>query len=265
MELFTLGVGAYSEADIKAGARALTGWTVDRATGEAALAPRRHDGKDKTILGATGPFDADTFAELLVGQPAHARFLSGRLWARFASGDPVAPATADRLVAAYGQHRSVDGMLRALFLDDAFGAARGQLVKQPVEWAVGAIRQLRISPGAAGSKGLKRQRISGGLRALGQLPLRPPSVGGWPAGTAWLTTSSALERLQLAVALANAAHESVLGALDSAGAASAADALAHTLAVDGWTDRTRAAFTEAGGNPRRLLAVALASPEYAVM
>ena len=261
MELFTLGVGAYSEADIKAGARALTGWTVDRAAGTSTVASRRHDRGDKTILGVTAPFDADSYADLLVRQPAHARFLATRLWTRFGSAEPQA-ATVDRLVSAYGQGRDVDGMLRALLLDDSFGASRGQLVKQPVEWLVGAIRQLRISTGA---DGLKKQRISGGLRALGQLPLRPPSVGGWPTGTAWLTTSSALERLRLAVALASAAHDSVLSSLDSGSTASAADALAHTLAVDGWTDRTRAALAEAGGNPRRRLAVGLASPEYAVM
>jgi uncharacterized protein (DUF1800 family) len=260
MELFTLGVGAYSEADIKAGARALTGWTVDRAAGRAALAPRRHDAGDKTILGVTAPFDADSYADLLVRQPAHARFLAGRLWRRFAAEDPP-PAAVDRLVSAYGRTRNVDGMVRALFLDEAFGSTRGQLVKQPVEWLVGAVRQLRVSTDAGG---LKRQRVTAGLRALGQLPLRPPSVGGWPSGTAWLTTSSALERLRLAVALANAAHESVLGAVDT-GKAEAADALAHVLAVDGWTDRTRAALATAGGNPHRLLAVALASPEYAVM
>lgn len=255
MELFTLGVGAYAEADVKAGARALTGWTVNRATGEATLMPRRHDGGSKTILGVTAPFDADSFAALLLRQPAHATFLAGRLWRRFGSGEPLATAAANRLVSAYGPNRDVDRLLRALFLDETFGATRGQLVKQPVEWLVGAIRQLGISPG--GSAGLKNQRVANGMRALGQLPLRPPSVGGWPTGTAWLTTSSALERLRLSVALANAADASVLSA--------STDALAHTLAVDGWTDRTRAAFTEAKGDPHRLLAVALASPEYAVM
>jgi uncharacterized protein (DUF1800 family) len=262
MELFTLGVGAYSEADVKAGARALTGWTVNRVSASSTLLAKRHDGGNKTILGVTAPFDADSFAELLVRQPAHARFLTGRLWARFGSVEPIPAATADRLGSAYGANHDINGMLRALLLDDAFGATRGQLVKQPVEWLVGAIRQLRISPG--GSPGVKAQRVANGMRALGQLPLRPPSVGGWPTGTAWLTTSSALERLRLAVLLANAAHESVLSAVDK-GAAGSAEALARTLAVDGWTDRTRAAFAETKGDPRRLLAVALASPEYAVM
>jgi uncharacterized protein (DUF1800 family) len=265
MELFTLGIGAYSESDIKMGARALTGWTVDRAAGEARLVPRRHDDGVKTILGRTAPFDADSFADLLVAQTAHPRFLASRLWYRFASVEPIPAATSARLVTAYGRGRDIDAMVRALFLDEAFAATRGQLVKQPVEWLVGAVRQLGITVDAGATGDKKHKQYTGALQALGQVPLRPPSVGGWPAGAAWLTTSSALDRLRTAVALANVASESVLKQIGKGTTSATWDALARILAVDAWTDRTRAAMTEAAGSPRRVLAVALASPEYTVI
>jgi uncharacterized protein (DUF1800 family) len=263
MELFTLGIGAYSESDIKMGARALTGWTVDRAAGEARLVPRRHDDGAKTILGQTAAFDADSFADLLVVQEAHPRFLAARLWYRFASVEPIPAATSARLVSAYGRGRDIDAMIGALFEDEAFAATRGQLVKQPVEWLVGAVRQLGITDAGA-AKDKKHKQYTGALHALGQVPLRPPSVGGWPAGAAWLTTSSALDRLRTAVTLASAASESVLKEIGTGKTGATWEALARVLAVDAWTDRTRAAMTEAAGNPRRVLAVALASPEYTV-
>ena len=84
MELFTLGIGDYTEADVKAGARALTGWVVDRRTGVARFEARRHDPGEKTILGQSGRFDAEAYAGLLAAQPAAATFVAGRLWFRYA-------------------------------------------------------------------------------------------------------------------------------------------------------------------------------------
>lgn len=252
MELFTLGIGAYTEDDVKAAARALTGWTVDRSTLDSRLAANRHDPGPKTILGQTANFDADSYAELLIAQPANAAFLARRLWFRFASGDPLPADVQARLA----RGRDIDGMLRAMFTDPAFAQTRGQLVKQPVEWAVGAVRQLGLQPNA--------RLVLGGLNGLGQVPLQPPSVGGWPAGAAWLTTSSLQERLKLAAALASAASQSTVEALSRGDVPARLDALARLLVVDGWTDRTRAALVEAAAEPRRLLIVGLISPEYTV-
>lgn len=262
MELFTVGIGAYTEDDIKMGARALTGWTIDRETGATRLVPRRHDEGPKTILGVTQNFDADSYAALLVAQPDHPSFLAARLWLRFGSVSPLPDATRQRLVAAYGTGRDVRAMMRALLLDEGFAATRGQLVKQPVEWAVGALRQLGIAAGSLAAA--KARQLLGPLDGLGQVPLRPPSVGGWPSGTAWLTTSSAQARLRLAAALAGMAPAPVIGSLEGGPVATRLDRLAAILAVDAWTDRTKAALTTVGGDPRRLLGVALVSPEYTV-
>jgi uncharacterized protein (DUF1800 family) len=261
MELFTLGIGAYTEDDIKAGARALTGWTVDRSTSDTRLAANRHDGGAKTILGQTANFDADSYADLLVAQPANATFLARRLWFRFASGEPIPADTQARLAQTWSARnsgapgRDINTMLRALFTDPAFGQTRGQLVKQPVEWMVGALRQL----GVAAS-----ERMLSGLNGLGQVPLRPPSVGGWPAGAAWLTTASLQERLRLAAVLAAAASPATVDSLGAGDTPVRLAALARLLAVDSWTDRTRAALADAAGDARRLLTVGLISPEYTV-
>jgi uncharacterized protein (DUF1800 family) len=249
MELFTLGVGRYTEEDVKAGARVLTGWQVDRAAVRAELVARRHDDTAVTLLGRAGVADADGFADLLVRHPAHVPFIAERLWRRYGSTDAPPPAP--------GPGRDVTAMLRALVTGPEFAATAGHLVKQPVEWLVGALRQLGIDPAKLGDK--QRNQLTGMLRALGQVLFRPPSVGGWPAGPAWLTTSSAQARLKAGQQLAMLAP----AAADRLKGSDRLDVLARMLVVDAWTDRTRAALTPVK-EPRRLLALALATPEYTV-
>jgi uncharacterized protein (DUF1800 family) len=211
-----------------------------------------------TLLGWTGPADADTLADLLVRHPAHVPFLARRIWARYGSDDPIPPATAQRMAAA---GRDVTAMLTALCTDPALPDSAGHLVKQPVEWMAGALRQLGADPGRLTAA--QRRTVLGGLRSLGQVPFRPPSVGGWPAGPAWLTTGSAQARLRLGQALAALAPAAV-DELAGSARADRIDTLTRLLVVDGWTGRTRAVLDCAAGEPRRLLALGLASPEYAV-
>jgi uncharacterized protein (DUF1800 family) len=258
MELFTLGIGHYTEADVRAAARALTGWQVQRGELTATFNPRRHDGADKTILGQTGPYDTDGYADLLLAHDAQPAFLAGRLWSRFASGDPMPADTGDRLAGAYRPGHSVPALVRALFTDPAFAATPGQLVKQPVEWVVGALRQLGIRPAQLPADA--QTQLVRGLTALGQTLFAPPSVGGWPTGAAWLSTSGTEHRIQLAMALAGHAPTPVLDALSAAGV----DGLARLLVIDGFTGRTRTVLASAGRDPKKLLAYGLASPEYAV-
>ncbi len=156
---------------------------------------------------------------------------------------------------------SAPAMLTALATDPAFPATAGHLVKQPVEWLAGAVRQLGIDTGALTGK--QRKQVLGVLRTLGQVPLRPPSVGGWPAGAAWLTTSAAEGRLRAGVALAALAPAAV-SSLAAVSGTDRLDALAHRLVVDAWTDRTAEALRTAAGDPERLLALGLATPEYTV-
>jgi uncharacterized protein (DUF1800 family) len=148
-----------------------------------------------------------------------------------------------------------------MFTDTAFAGTGGQLVRQPVEWAVGAMRQLGLRPSRLPAE-VQRQLIRA-MTAMGQTIYAPPSVGGWPGGAAWLTSSSAETRLQLGAVLAGQVAQPVLDQLAKAPAGQRIDALARLLVVDAFTARTRAVLQPVT-DPRRLIALGLASPEYAV-
>jgi uncharacterized protein (DUF1800 family) len=260
LELFVLGVGPYTEDDVQAAARVLTGWTVDRTSGEARLQPKRHDPAPQTVLGRTAAYSTDELADHLTAQPVHAEFVARRLWFRFASGEPIPDDAKQRIVAAYRPRHDVGRAMAALLTAPDFDRTRGTLVKQPVEWAVGAMRQLGIRP----DLDLAR-KLQSGLSALGQVPLRPPSVGGWPAGAEWLTTSSVQARLRVATQLAAGAASPALDALRASPVDGRPEALARLLVVDSWSGRSRQALREVADDPRRLIAVGLVTPEYTVM
>lgn len=270
MELFALGVGNYTEQDVRQAALALTGWRLDRGSGKAVFAPRVHAAGPETILGKTASFDVDSFTDLLMAQAANPRFVASRMWFRFASPNPVPADTLGRLTAAYGPGRDLTALARAVFTDPAFTApassaadassARYALVKQPVEYVVGVLRALKITPpsdGAAKDSAVLRAALNG----LGQLPFQPPNVGGWPAGTLWLTTAATQARIVFADWAAKAGD---LSQVADAAPSARIDAVAHLLGIDAFTDRTRSALADLAGNPTELVGLALLSPEYAV-
>lgn len=256
MELFTLGVGNYTETDVREAARALTGWRIDALNGTSALIPRAHDPGPETVLGASAAYDAPGLVDLLVTRPASPRFLAGRVWTRFVSDTPPAPARMDALVAAYGPGHDVTALLRAAVTAPEFGDPQSALVRQPVEWLVGALRALRLPVSKVPAAALRA-----GLTNLGQVPFDPPNVGGWPAGTPWLTTAAALARMKLAQALAAVAD---LSAVADAAPAARVDATVALLGLPTPTARTLAALRPLAGSPPQLVAAALASPENTV-
>ncbi|HTI24048.1 MAG TPA: DUF1800 domain-containing protein [Kutzneria sp.] len=248
MELFTLGVGHYSETDVREAARALTGWLVNRDAMTAELVAKRHDSGSKTVLGITGDLDAGGFVDIVLNRPDSPRFVASRLWFRLVSATPPSADALGRLVAGYGPQRSIGGLLRAVLAEPAFRDPATTLVKQPVEWAVGLMRALAVQP----SK-LPVTQLEAGLRGLGQVPFEPPSVGGWPAAQSWLTTSAGLARLHLAQLIA--AHADVSHITSTAAAGQA-------LGVDTWSQRSTAALADLKG--AELVAMAACTPEYVV-
>ncbi len=257
MELFTLGrAGGYSEQDVREGARALTGWTLDRAAGTASFVPRRHDAAAKTVLGTTADLDAAGFVRVVLAQPASAPFLATRWW-QLLAGPQAPPADAlDRMVAAYGPDRDLTALFQTLLTDDAYAATAGSLVASPVEWVVGAMRSLHVPTDDA-----TLTRAAGAMRALGQLPFFPPNVSGWPSGQAWLSTASAATRVQTAAFLARAGR---LDAVVAAPAAGRLDAVAHLLGIPAWSNRTLAELKTHTDDPQRLVTMALVAPENLV-
>jgi uncharacterized protein (DUF1800 family) len=256
MELFTLGIGHYAENDVAQGARCLTGWVLGKDGKGATFQRKRFDSATKTLLGKTGDFDAKGFAALTVSQPASAGFVIGRLWSRLVSATPPDAAAVARLTTAYGVDRNLKLLLTAMVAEPAFKDPESALVKQPVEWAAGLLRALQLRPGKFEEK--SQTRLLAGLRGMGQVPFRPPSVGGWPAGASWLTTSASVTRLQIAQQLAKQAD---LSAIEDA--KDKVTAVAALLGVDGWSERTKTALAGVK-DPAQLTAVAACAPEYVV-
>jgi uncharacterized protein (DUF1800 family) len=259
MELFMLGIGHYAETDVREAARALTGWTVDRHTGIARFVPRRHDIGAKNILGRTGGFDVNSYADVVLSQPASAQFIANRMWYRLVSSTPPPTAVLDRLLLGYGPAGDLAGLLRAIASEPSFVDSSTMLVKQPVEWAVGLMRALGVQPGQLPAK--DATALLADLRGMGQVPFLPPSVGGWPADGAWLTTSAALARLRVAELVASHAR---LDAVTRVSASAGPRAVGDLLGVGTWTPRTTAALAQLAGNPRELVATAACAPEYVV-
>ena len=191
LELFTLGEGHYSEADIKNAARAFTGWSIDRDTGHFVDHLQQHDGGEKTFLGQTGNFNGDDIIAIVLRQPRTAETIVEKLWREFISLKPD-PGEVKRLAAIFRNGGyEMKPLMRALLLSPAFRdpANRGALIKSPVELIVGTVHVLGLP--VPEKTGLVRM-----MAGLGQSPFDPPNVKGWPGGEAWITTNTLLLRQQ---------------------------------------------------------------------
>ncbi|NUP99622.1 MAG: DUF1800 domain-containing protein [Armatimonadetes bacterium] len=208
MELFTLGIGNYTEADVLETARAFTGWTLQR-TGPGRLTnltyefkPAQHDEGQKTILGQSGNFGGDEVIDLLLAQPAAAPFMVRKLWRYFVS-DRLVPAdepTIEALAARFRDGYQVEPLLEDLLGCERFYAEEhlANRIKSPVELVVGSLRRLQIEPEEA----LARALVFA-LDQLGQDLLDPPNVAGWAGGREWINTSTLLQRYNLLSLLLN--------------------------------------------------------------
>jgi Protein of unknown function (DUF1800) len=198
MELFTIGLGPFTESDVKEAARALTGWSVE--DGEFLPKPAAHDVGPKTILGRTGAWTGDDLVNILLDHPATADRLAARLCAQFfGEGQPsieARAALADRLRASkLDIGAAVETILRSrLFFAEANLNCR---VPGPAEFVVGAARSLEMFDPPPSTLAL-----ADWAARLGQDLFYPPNVGGWPGGRSWVTTRSAVGRANFAAALA---------------------------------------------------------------
>ncbi len=191
MELFTLGIGNYTEQDIREGARASTGWTLSY-DGQVAYEPKRFDTGSKTILGQTGAFNLDDFSRMLAGAPQTAKYVSGKLFRWFVGDDPTDADLAPMLDAWNQTGGEIRSVLRVLFLSDAFTPEQATTahIKNPAAWTIGAIRGLEAD--------VTGDQIVQMLQAQDMRLFYPPNVGGWPNGTAWISPSNQVLRFNLA-------------------------------------------------------------------
>lgn len=190
MELFTVGVGNYTEKDIKEAARAFTGWTF--RGNEFVLARRQHDFGKKTFLGKTGRFNGDDILDILLEQPATARLIATKL-IRYFVGPNAPKAMAARYATLLRASKyEIRPVLLKLFQDPDFyrEEVRCSRIMGPIELLVSNARRLGVKPPGA--------LIANTGALLGQTLLAPPNVKGWDGGIAWISTSTFLMRGNLA-------------------------------------------------------------------
>ena len=196
MELFTLGEGHYSEDDIKAGARALTGYHVN--DNDFVLNDRQHDSGDKTILGQTDSFTGDSFVKLLLAHEACSRFIALKLYRNFVADvsddwdllDKSTQQVVDDLAKLLREEKyELKPVLTRLFTSRHFydTGIVGKQIKSPVQVVVGTIHQ-------TGAPLRNDRAIATALSGMGQQLFEPPSVAGWEGGRSWINTSTLFMR-----------------------------------------------------------------------
>lgn len=201
LELFTLGVGNYSEDDVKSAARAFTGWGFDEDG--FSFRARQHDEGVKRFLGRTGNFDGEQIIDIILEQPACARFLARGLLEAFVRPQPEKPLVEALARALRRNKYELRPTLRTLFRSEAFyhEQSRGTLIKSPVELLVGTARTLGVSLDALA---LAERAMS----RMGQELMQPPNVKGWDGGTAWINTATLFDRYNAVGALVNGLGDS---------------------------------------------------------
>ena len=195
MELFTLGIGNYTEDDVRESARAFTGSQV-RGQEEFIFNARQHDTGDKTFLGKTGNWDGDDVVDIITSQPVAAEYIARRLWEFFAYPDPE-PAIVARLAQVFREGDTrIRPVVRSIFESDEFYGPRAvhALVKGPAELVATTVRSLGIDTNFA----VLTRRVT----AMGQELFAPPNVAGWDGGATWINSATLLERINMANAVA---------------------------------------------------------------
>jgi uncharacterized protein (DUF1800 family) len=268
LELFALGLGAFAEDDVRAGAVALTGWTVaggragargpdaDPGEGIVRFVPRRHDDTPQRYLGRRGVHDVDTVVDAIVDHPACAPFVTGKV-ARAVLGPDVDPGLVTSLAADFARSGlALRPLLRAVAQAGLDGRAT-PLVQAPVPWLAAMIKATAADPAKAVAVTTKI------LKGAGQVPLAAPNVGGWPGGRAWLSSSVTVGRWNLAAALAAVSPSG--GPARAAAAKGDWAALADALGLpDGFAPATVSALDQVrreGRAGEAALALAMAAPD----
>jgi uncharacterized protein (DUF1800 family) len=204
LELFSMGRGNYTEDDVKACARAFTGWTESQTIprypngfydSKFVYLDEDHDHSEKTFLGETGNFNGDDIVDIIVRQPATARFVAAEIYNFFVSDDPD-PQDIDTLAQVYvDSGHEIREMLKVLLYSDFFKEARFKRVKSPAELVASTLR----------FSGEHRDPYDFGLvpttqktLLMGQQILNPPTVEGWHTGREWIDSSFLIERVNFA-------------------------------------------------------------------
>ncbi len=264
LELFSMGVGNYSEDDIKEASRAFTGWTIGPKIPRNPLGrfywsfeyrPEDHDDGEKTFLGQTGAFNGDDIIGIVVNQPATARFLARHLYNFFVADEPQVPswnitppndpAAVDALIDTYNQTGGdVRAMLRTLLNSDFFKAARYSRVKSPAELVVGTAKLVGNYQGPR--PGFNQLAFECAYQ--GQELLNPPSVESWHTGAEWIDGGALVRRVNFAAGLLGNTSlpgvQSIIGNLQERGTMTPAQLVEACLELAGPVEVGEATYSE---------------------
>lgn len=211
-ELFTTGIGHYTERDIQEAARAFTGWSFSRVTGSFVFNRSQHDDSEKEVFGKRDRFTGEQIIEMAVEHPATAQHIARKFYQHFINDvEPPDPRTVDDLAKVFRESGySIRALMRRLLLTPAFWSHLNwrKRVKSPVEFVVGSLRQvgigerlreLNLNDGAGQRLLAAYLRLAiQWTRRIGQSLLYPPDVAGWEWGKAWISSTTMLERMRFA-------------------------------------------------------------------
>ena len=217
LELFSMGVGNYSEDDIKDASRAFTGWTIEPKIPRNPLGrfywnfeyrAEDHDDGEKNFLGHSGRLNGEDIIDIVVKQPATARFLARHLYNFFVADEPQVPSwninppndpdAVDQLVAAYDESDGdLRSMMRLLFNSDFFKNARFARVKSPAELVVSTVKMAGNYQGPRPGFNMLAMECNW----QGQELLNPPSVESWHTGGEWIDGGALVRRVNFAAGL----------------------------------------------------------------
>jgi uncharacterized protein (DUF1800 family) len=209
MELFTLGIGHYSEADVREAARAFTGWSVRKGDGasspsEFVLRRSRHDDGLKNVLGHVGIESGDDVLRILGSNRITYEHLSRKLWEWFVYPNPETHIV-QRMAAVFeATEGDLTAVLRAIMTSREFYSSKAvrSIIKNPVDFVVATMRQVGFGPviskSITGAPRVALARVANASRVMKRMGMGlfyPPDVSGWKGGPAWITTATMVERI----------------------------------------------------------------------
>ena len=201
MELFCLGIGNYTEDDIKEAARAFTGWEVRHQ--KFTFNEYQHDEGQKTVLGQSGNWNGEHIIRILLEQPATAQFLVTKFYRAFVSEtEEPSDELIEALASGYRKNNyNASWLVRRILASNLFYSehALGQRVKSPVEMSIGMLRAFQA--------GANTYALAEELREQGQGVFFPPNVKGWDGGREWINSAALLSRINLVWALTSGADD----------------------------------------------------------
>jgi uncharacterized protein (DUF1800 family) len=200
MELFALGVGNYSESDVREAARAFTGWQVPRnrlELGEPVFRPQRFDNGVKSFLGQSGNFRPEDIVRIVAEQKAAGAYVTRRLFSFFVYPEPEERELRPFIREYEKSGGNIGAVVSALLRSDVFYSPRAyrSIIKGPVEYTLGALKALGMQANVGALVIGAGPRGGGLLGEMGQLPFEPPNVAGWPGNAAWLNSATMFARL----------------------------------------------------------------------